>query len=757
MFFLILFLNSLNTGIIKGFVSDGSNGEKLPFANVYLKGTEIGISTNDKGYYILQKVPEGRYRIVASYIGYEEFEKEIVVKVGYVITLNIELKPKPITVKGIKVTAQRARFERSVEPSRVRFSQMEIKSVPRFFESDLIKVIQLMPGVMAMHDLSNKLYIRGGSPDENLVLLDGITIYNPSTHLFGLFSTFNPDAVASAELLSGGFPAKYGDRLSAVLDVTTKEGNSKRFTGEASTGLVTSKLLLEGPIPKGSFLFSGRRTYFDLIVWGFSKILRMDISLPYYFYDGVAKVNYNPSMENRFTWAGMGGSDVINFSEEDGEGKGKLSWGNQGTSLRWRRVIHPQLYGEILGALSNFFLQVYYGSKEEEFSFNQGIIDYTLKSDFNYFPSSYHTIDFGFEAKRVEFTEFWRYKGEDTTMEESKPVMTPISFAGYLQDKWEVNPILYIHPGLRFIYYSVGNKFRIDPRFGLKYHFRTNTAFNLGVGKFSQYLVTLNSQESYFSIFDFWTPVDESHNLPTAYHIILGIEQWIGEGGRFTIEGYYKKYYNLLIPSRNPLFFSFPSESLKVGDGYATGLDIFLRKSYKGLYGWISYSLGLTKRRVNGKSYCPRYDRRHNFNIVIGSILPKGIPLLRKARLDLRWYFATGLPYAGFLARYRRYYYDFEEDEIWYSWWEYIRGSRDAYRYPPSHRLDLHLEKDMKIFGLNGSWYLDVINVYAHKNVILYDWDYGNPWEGKEFDPPKKREVSFLPYAIPSFGINIKF
>lgn len=756
MLFLILFVNSLSTGIVKGFVSDGSNGEKLPFANVYLKGTEIGTSTNNKGYYILQNVPEGRYRIVASYIGYEEFEREIEIKRGSVITLNIELKPKPITVKGIKVTAQRTRFERSVEPSRVSFSQMEIKSVPRFFEADLIKVIQLMPGVVAMHDLSNKLYIRGGSPDENLVLLDGITIYNPSTHLFGLFSTFNPDAVASAELFSGGFPAKYGDRLSAVLDVTTKEGNSKRFTGEASTGLVTSKLLLEGPIPKGSFLFSGRRTYFDLIVWGFSKILGIDISLPYYFYDGVAKVNYNPSMDNRFTWAGMGGSDVISISEEETNEKISLRWGNQGTSLRWRRVLHPKLYGEILGALSNFFTRFSYKSEEESASIGQDIIDYTLKPDFNYFPSKYHTVDFGFETKRIEFSEFWRYSGEDTTMEENPPPLIPYTFTGYLQDKWEINPILYIQPGLRFIYYSIGNRFRIDPRLGLKYHFRANTALNFGVGKYSQYLVTLNSQESYFSIFDFWTPVDQSHNLPTAYHIVLGIEQWIGEGERLTIEGYYKKYYDLLIPKDNPLFFSFPSESLKVGDGYSAGLDIFLRKSYKDLYGWISYSLGFTKRRVNGKTYSPRYDRRHNFNIVIGSVIPERIPLLRKAKIDLRWYFATGLPYAGFLARYRRYYYDFKEDKTWY-WWEYIRGSRDAYRYPPSHRLDLHLEKNIEIFGINGSWYIDVINVYAHKNVILYDWVYEDFQTGEEFDPPKRKEVSFLPYAIPSFGINIRF
>lgn len=772
MLFLLFLFSTINQGIVKGFVSDASNGEKLLFANVYLKDAKIGTATNKQGYYILQNIPEGRYQFVVSYLGYEKFTREIEIRQNTVISLNVELKPTVIKGKEVIVTAQRTRFEKNIELSRITFSQAEIRAIPTFIEADLMKIIQLMPGVVSMHGLSNKLYIRGGSPDENLVLLDGITVYNPSTHLFGLFSTFNPDAVASTELISGGFPAQYGDRLSAVLDVTTKEGNSKEFTSKASVSLISSKLLIEGPIPKGSFLFSGRRTYFDLVAWGLSKIRKGDIQLPYYFYDGIGKVNYDISPDNRFTWAGLGGADVINFKiEEDSEQTGKvnLQWGNQGTSLKWRKVIHPKLYAEMLGAVSNFFTRFgyvysYYNSEKEkedkqELSLDQGILDYTLKVDFTSFPSTHHTIDFGLEVKKLKFTTAWEFKDEDATEETYKESISPTSFACYFQDKWEITPILYIQPGVRGIYYYLKDDYKIelDPRIRLRYRFRENTALAIAGGKYSQFLTTLNSQESYFSIFDFWIPLSEEHTPPTAYHCIAGIEQWLGDDEKFTIEGYYKKYNNLLIPCESDIFFSFPSESLKVGNGYSLGLEVFLKKSFRNFYGWVGYTLGFTRRRLQGKSYFPRYDRRHNLNIVTGSSLPDRIFLIGKATLNFRWYFATGLPFAADLARYSIYVYDFRENEVEEGFWSYIKGPRDAHRYPVSHRLDMHIEKNIKIFGLNGSWYIDVMNLYAHKNILFYDYQYEDPKTGEELDPPKREEVSLLPWVIPSFGITINF
>jgi len=747
----ILLLLFSSHASISGFVTDASNGEKLSFANVYLEGTQLGAASNEKGYYIIHRVPSGAYTITFSYISYETEYRSITVLKDSNLTINIELEPSSIEMSEIVVSAERMRFEQEVEVSRVTFTTRDIQSVPSLFEKDLIKTLQLMPGVIAMHDLSNKLYVRGGSPDENLALLDGITVYNPSSHLFGLFSTFDPDVVSDAELYAGGFPAKYGDRLSSVLTVTTKEGNSKKIAGTASLGLVTSKLMIEGPIPNGSFVLSGRRTYFDALVWAYSQIFSDTVSLPYYFYDGIAKVNYNLSPNNRFTITGLGGKDVLSFEESISgatDEKVDVDWGNRGVSLRWRRVFSPRFYGEMVGAWSNFSTHFKYEDFEDtlnNFDFYEKIVDYTGKCDFNLFINKEHTLDFGTDIKRLTIKYNFDVANMDTTIEEHNPYL----LTAYAQDKWFFIPkVLSLQFGIRSSYYSIGKRIRIDPRIGIKYHIGTNTAVNIAAGKYSQYLITINNQESYFSIFDFWRPVDSIHAIPTAYHMIVGIEQWIDKDTRFTIEPYYKKYYNLLIPHSYDRFFSEPSESLQVSDGYSMGVDLFFKKSYRNVFGWISYSLGYTRRWDGDRYYAPRYDRRHNLNIILGYKIPRVIPVLKNATLNIRWYFATGLPYAEDLGRYRVYYHD-QEDQI-DSWWTTIPGPRDAYRMPIAHRLDAHLEKDFKLFGLHGTWYIDVMNVYDQENIVFYSYEYYR-------DPPLKDGVALLPIPIPSIGVSFRF
>jgi hypothetical protein len=739
-------------GSASGFVADASNGERLAYTNIYLENTTLGSATNDKGYYIIHKIPPGSYRIVFSYVGYETIVKDIAVENNKNVTLNVELDPSVIEVEEVTVSAERTRFERTVEVSHIMFTPREITSVPRLGEGDLIKTLQLMPGVVTMHDLSNKLHVRGGSPDENLVLSDGITVYNPSTHLGGLFSTFNPDAVGYAELYAGGFPANYGDRLSSVLSVTTKEGNSKEYTGAASIGLVTSRLLFEGPIPKGSFLISARRSYFDALVWLYDKFRSDEISLPYYFYDFIAKLNFNPSQENRFTLAGLSSTDIVSFQEAETnvvDEKIDLEWGNRGLSLRWRRVFTPKFYGEIIGSWSNFLTHLKYEDltdTTENLDLHEDIIDYTIKCDFNYFWGENHTMEFGIEGKHSIIGYNWDFE-EGLFFEQEHDLNV---LATYVQSKLYLIPnILSIKAGLRPIFYGEGDRFFLDPRFGLKYLFKPNTAFNLAFGKYSQFLLTINSQESYFSIFDFWRPVDETQKVPYSYHAIAGFEQWFDEKTKFTIEPYYKKYYNLLIPTEDDILFSTPTESLQLGEGYAVGVDFFLKKTLKDVFGWISYSLSFTRRKFEGNYYSPRYDRRHNLNVVFGFTIPRAVPLFRNGTLSARLYLATGLPYGQDLGRYRYYFGDplgFATDYEW----AIISGARDAYRLPLSHRLDIHLEKNMRIFGLEGSWYLDVINVYNRKNIAFYTVDYDE-------DPPEVRSYVLLKWPIPSFGFNLRF
>jgi len=510
----------------------------------------------------------------------------------------------------------------------------------------------------------------------------------------------------------------------------------------------------EGPIPRGSILLSGRRTYFDALVWAYAHIFKKDVELPYYFYDGVGKVNFNPSPDNRFTLTGFGGSDVISLADEfSGGTQIDLNWGNRGLSLRWRRVFNPSLYAEMLGVWSNFFTHFRYtdaNDSTQNMHFFEEIRSYQARADFSYIHNAGHTFEFGLQAENLLVGERWYVEAGDI----NRPALKSNLVDVYIQDNWQIAPpVLSLMPGLRLMHYFVGNRFRADPRLGLKYLFQPNSSFNLSVGKYSQFLVTLNSQESFFSIFDFWRPLDRSHEPPYSIHAIAGVEQWLGEGTRLTMETYFKKYYNLLIPEQGNMFFSEPTESLDTGDGYAFGLDLFVKKDWKDYFGWASYSLGYTRRRVEGEEYFPSYDRRHNLNLVAGATVPRIVPLFRGASLSLRWYLGTGLPYADAVGRYRYYYYDLNDDNNVSDWWEWrvLKGPRDAFRLPLSHRLDAHLEKDIRIFGLNGSWYVDVMNVYARKNVLFYQYE----WNENNY--PRKVGYSILPIPIPSLGVNFRF
>jgi hypothetical protein len=482
-------------GAVSGFVRDASNGEPLAYANVYLDKTDFGAATSDKGYYYIGSVPAGTYELVASFIGFATVRRRLSIGSGQTVKANIELPAGTIEVGEVKVTADRARFEREVEVSAVRLDARRLQLVPRVGgEVDLFRTIQSLPGVVTTSDFSNRLYIRGGSPDQNLVLLDGITLYNPS-HLFGMFSPFIPEAVSNVTLLAGGFPARYGNRLSSVLDVTTKEGNAKRYTGDGSVSMLAAKAQVEGPLPRGSFLVAGRRTYLpDLLLATF------DVKgVGYYFYDLMGKVNFEPWPDSRFTLAGIGAQDVLDFWDPDNRAAldARLRWGNRGISARWNRVFTPVLYGEVMAAWSNFHtdFRVKFGAPDSALM-KAEIADLMTRTAMTWYAADEHTVDFGVDARcDWEYMRFSYGKlGFDTTNN-----YWPVGV--YADEKWEVvADKLYLKPGLRLSYYSMGNRFSPEPRASVKYRPAANTAFSAAIGRFTQPAVTLNSTDAVFSI-----------------------------------------------------------------------------------------------------------------------------------------------------------------------------------------------------------------------------------------------------------------
>jgi hypothetical protein len=763
------FTHGAELGAVNGFVRDAKDGEPLAFCNVYLDKTDFGAATNAKGYYYIGHVPEGKYQLVASFVGYKNVTHSVSVGPNQTVNVDLELSPGAIEMGEVKVTADRARFEREVEVSAVRLETKQLEFIPKVGgEVDLFRTIQLLPGVIATSDFSNRLYIRGGSPDQNLILLDGITVYNPS-HLFGLFSPFIADAVSDVTLLAGGFPAKYGGRLSSVLDVTTKEGNSKHFTGDASASVIAAQALAEGPIPltkddfrmtndlaakpdtidtgqssvgnpaRGSFLIAGRRTYLPDVLL---KAFGID-GLGYYFYDLMGKANYEPWKDSRFTLTGLAAEDVLDFWDPQNPTglKAKMTWGNRGASIRWNRVFTPILYGEVVGALSNFYsaFNVNLGSSSD-IQMGTNLTDLTLKADLTWYAADQHTLDLGFDGR---FTRSGTSFAYDTTRSDTVDELLPL--AVYVDEKWELVPDkLYLKPGFRLSYYSNGRRFAPEPRLGLKYHPAKNTAINVGLGRFTQPMVTLNSTDAVFSIYDMWTPVQSDQALPTALHYIAGVEQWLKRDVVFSFEGYYKDFSNLL-ETRYGDYFT-PPESLLVADGYSYGADLMLRKTEGWVNGWISYSYMWTRRSIGDESYFPHHDRRHNVNIVLS--FPH---LLWGMDVSAKWTLGTGLPYSGSVGYYPMYQYRPADPNWWRRpQWAFIDGPRDAFRYPVYHRLDAGATKTWQKRWGEISAFLDITNVYDAQNVLLYYWEIGK--DGL----PVRHSVGMIP-VLPTIGVKVRF
>lgn len=729
-------LVSAQTGAVNGFVRDGRSGEPLAYANVEIKGTGLGTSTNSSGYFYIGGVIPGDYELVVSYIGFRSFTRRITVGTGGLTTVNAELTPEAVKVGEVQVTAERARFEREVQVSVQRLDTRQLVQIPKFGgEVDLLRGVQLLPGVITVSDFSNKLYIRGGSPDQNLIMLDGITVYNPS-HLFGIFSPFVTEAVSDVLMLAGGFPAQYGSRLSSVLAVTTREGNSRRYTGEGSVSMIAAKGIAEGPIPKGSFLVAGRRTYLPDVIL---KLFGVP-GLNYYFYDLMGKVNHHLNTGHRLSLAGIGAEDVLSFWDPQNPNafNARLSWGNRGISLRLNSIYSPVFYGEWLVAWSNFFSWFSVRSEgTDDLVMKGGLTAWNLKGDFTYYPHDRHTVGFGLDFQKNDMGLKLEF---DTVRFDARDTIFPLAI--YMDDKWEmVGKRVFVRPGMRFAFYSKGNRLEPEPRLGIKWLVEKNTGLNLSVGRFTQPLVTLNSTEEIVSIYDVWVPVGANRKIPTAWHYIIGVEHWFKDGFTAQIEGYYKDYNHLLETRYGEVFT--PPDSLLDACGFSRGFELLVRKNGGRVNGWLAYSYMWTERTAGGETYHPHYDRRHNINLVLN--FPA---LLLEFDLNLRWTLGTGLPYSGVVGYYRRIVEQPGNKSEEFP--GFVYGDRDAFRYPIYHRLDAGLSRTGRVGKLEVGVFLDVINLYNAKNVLLYYWEMSP--DGRL----KRHQVTMLP-ILPTLGVRVRF
>jgi len=759
-------------GRINGVLRHADTGEPLMYGNVTIKGTSVGAASDIDGYYNITNLPAGNYTMLVTIIGHQREEREISVVAGIGQRQDFDLEPADIEGKEVIVTGERQRFEREVEVSAVSLSMRDVKIMPAFVEADIFRTLQLLPGVQSSSDFSSALVVRGGSPDENLIMLDGIEIYNPF-HLGGVFSTFNADAIADAEFLAGGFPAKYGNRISSVLNITSREGDSKHsklFNGKkvgeyfdlsqvrGEVNLLSSKILLEGPVGKGSWMFSGRRTYFDQLarIYYWSQGEPMEWS--YYFYDFQGKVVQNINPTNQLTFSRYQGRDRIAFQLEqsDSDVNFEWDWGNSTQSAEWRWVPNTKFVStfSVANTSYQFDVNLTYSATDSSGTEAEGkfvvfneIKDFTIKENLDWYISSTHTATMGLEIKDLA-VNFNIGDGIIDFIDEREDNRI---YSAILQDKWQPNPVIMVQGGLRVTKYSLHDNLYYEPRLGFKYLLNKDLALKGAWGIYNQFIFTAQDEDAILSIVDFWNPIPENYQAKRVEHYIIGLEQWLGDGWFASIEGYYKPYSNTLTINPNQSFID-PTDDYTEGTAVVYGTELLLKKSTGALTGWLGISYTDSEQEfdfnndgqiiaADGEVYKSKFDQPYSVNLVLGYALSEKNSFgLTVSGSSSNLY----TPTVGYTYTQQNSGFNFSNP---YDNLQEIKGTRNSARYPDYFRVDVSYSRKINPFKIDGLFKIQIINATNHFNTFVYNWDLSaGTVEG----------IGMFPF-LPTFGVEFKF
>ena len=745
--FFFLFANLLHAqdgASVNGYITDAETGETLLTANIALVEVNRGTSSNTSGYYTITNIEPGTYTLAASYIGYRRFEREISLEPGENLRIDIEMIPEGVQLDAIVVESQSEREEQK-NIGRAQVSTQLIKELPSVIEPDVFRSVQLLPGVKAASDFSSGLYVRGGSPDQTLILLDETTVYNP-THFFGFFSTFNPDAVKDVRLYKGGYPAKFGGRIGSVLTVFNKDGNRNETQGSVSLGLLASRASLEGPLGNGSWMLAIRRSTLEPVL----AALRNSVDgVPdkFYFYDVNGKISNDITENDRLSLAFYTGNDNVSIPFQD-DANINLKYGNQTISGQWRRIISENLFSFVTVTGSRYFNEPNFEIAGTPFERNNEIYDFSLKADFEYLPNERHTISAGLWAGNLLLTFRDRFDNQETFNNR----ISSQYLSAYLQDEWRPTEKWRINAGMRLNTFTEGEYIRLEPRLSTEYRPTDRIRLQAAYGRYYQYLTLITNEA--FSGFDLWLTTDDG--VPPAFgdQFVLGAKTVPFTGYGFDAEVYYRTMRDLfeLDPFINDAAGLDYDELFRFGEGYAYGVELFFEKQRGPFTGFIGYTYGVTRRKFPGfntpilddptraRFYPPKYDRIHDVNITTS------------LRLTDRWStnavfsYATGQAYTQPLGR----------TEISGIPWDndprdiFTVGNVNASRLPSYHRLDLAFSRTGTFFGIGeAEWQIQIINVYSRRNVWFYNFDFDD-------NPIERQEVNLLP-IIPSLSYTVNF
>lgn len=757
---------------LSGYVKDLESGEALIGASIYVVEAKQGMMANSYGFFSIT-LPANTYNIKVSAIGFEGQTKSISLTENQ--TINFELKHERRNVDEVTITSSKREDNvRGTEMGTTTLSVEKIKKLPVIFgETDILKAIQLLPGVQSAGEGNSGFYVRGGGPDQNLVLLDDAVVYNTG-HLFGFFSVFNADALKNVTLIKGGMPSNYGGRLSSVLDVSMKEGNNKSYHAEGGIGLIASRLTLEGPIvkDKGSFMISGRRTYIDVVTKPFLKEEMKGSG--YYFYDMNLKANYQLGKKDRIYLSGYFGKDVFNFSS-GGTFNAHMPWGNTTATLRWNHQFSPKLFLNTTVVYNDYKFE--FGSEQNDLKikFNSGIQDYNGKFDFDYYPSINHHIKFGGNYTYHTFTP--NQTSGNIGDEDLKPDNSLKKYAHeagiYVLDEFDLGEVVKINAGLRYSWFGqvgpysrynldpYGNKIDstffpsgklvkwyggLEPRLNARFQLNENSSIKASISKTYQYIHLVSNNGSTLPT-DIWMPSTALVKPQESWQYAIGYFQNFLQGSVETsVELYYKKMDNQIEyrSGYTPTSFRDPELDFVFGKGEAYGAEFFIHKQMGRFTGWIGYTLSWTWRDFeqlnNGKRFPAKYDRRHDLSVVGNYALSK--------KLDFSAVFILG---SGNAITLPTGYYVIDGNIV------QDNSEINAYRLFPYHRLDLSLiytRRPNSTKRWKSSWSFSIYNVYSRQNpYLIYVETTGNIQTGSDV---KVKQVSIFP-ILPSITYNFKF
>lgn len=772
---------------MSGYLRESSSGEMLGNVVVVATGSGERTLTNSYGFFSLTLLRKHAEWVVFKFPGFDvdsvfwSTQSDTAVNIELATRQLVEFGGAVESVGAVEIRAKKTTIADRADMSRIDIPIQQIKDIPALLgEKDVLKVIQLMPGVQKGGEGQSGIYVRGGGPDQNLIVLDEAIVYNAS-HLFGFFSLFNGDALRSVELVKGGFPSRYGGRLSSVIDMNMKEGNYKKFAGEVGIGVISSRAVFEGPIVKGksSFMISGRRTYLDALVQPLIMATTNGANAGYYFYDMNAKANYILSNKDKLYVSGYFGRDKFYLNEKTAKTQFKTNfgWGNRTLTGRWNHQFNPKTFANAALIYSHYDLSINIFQKENdssqfELGYASTINDYGVKYDIDFRPNPKHLIRTGFSVINHQFSPsaIVLKLGQDFNFNRKIKIINTYESGVYLEDQWREGN-WHLYPGIRISHYVVDGKQLLnpEPRMSVAYNIRKDLALKGSYALMNQYIHLLSSTGIGLPT-DLWVPATANVKPMQSQQLAAGVAKDFNKGYSLSLEGYYKTMSNVITYREGASFLlgdDFFNPNVSVNDkawenqvtsgmGWSYGTELFLQKQIGKLSGWVGYTLSWTQLQFDevnqGEKFYAKYDRRHDASVVAIYRLNQHFTA------SATWVYGTGnaitMP-QGYLRGSGHYMGTFPE--VWDAASGIFNnelidyGKRNSFRMEAYHRLDVGFQfKKEKIRGIQ-TWELSFYNAYNRFNPFFYYGQMNDAGTERSL-----RKATLFP-MIPSLSWTYKF